>query len=112
MHSVLLALQGDGASPSPASGIVDMIVMFGGIFVIMYFLVLRPQRRQEQARREMLSRITKNDKVVTSGGIHGVVVSVRDDDVTRRVDEEKNVRIRVSRSALASVVVDDSDSGS
>ena len=107
MHSFLFALQGDGASPSPASGIIDMVVMFGGIFVIMYFLVLRPQRRQERARQDMLSQIGKNDKIVTSGGIHGVVMSVRDDDVTIRVDEEKNVRIRVSRSAVANVILDD-----
>jgi len=64
------------------------------------FLIL-PQRRREKERRAMLSSLRKNDKVVTIGGIHGVVHSIRDDKVVLKVDE--NTKITVSMSAIAGV---------
>lgn len=93
-----IAQQGGEPSPLPT------LIMFGSLFAIMYFLLWRPQQQKEGERQEMLKRLKKNDHVVTSSGIHGIVTSVKDDEVTLRVDDAQNVRIRFSRSAIASIV--------
>jgi len=72
------------------------------IFVIFYFLLIRPQKKQEKERRDMLSKLNKNDEVVTTGGIHGTVVNLKDKSVTLRVDE--NVKIEVERNCIALVL--------
>lgn len=73
---------------------------------VLYFLVLRPQRQQEQKRRAMIDAIKKNDKVVTSGGIYGTVTSVdaAADRVVLRIDDEKGVKVAFSRSAISRVI--------
>jgi preprotein translocase subunit YajC len=71
------------------------------IFVIFYFLLIRPQKKQEKERQKMLSSVAKNDEVVTSGGIHGTIVNVKDKTVILRVDD--NVKIEVERSAVAHI---------
>ena len=71
------------------------------IFVVFYFLLIRPQKKQEKERQKMLSALTKNQEVVTSGGIHGTVVNIKDKTVILRVDD--NVKIEIDRSAVAYV---------
>ncbi|HAH19905.1 MAG: preprotein translocase subunit YajC [Omnitrophica WOR_2 bacterium GWF2_43_52] len=71
------------------------------VMVIFYFLLIRPQKKQEDARKAMLKQIKKNDEVVTSGGIHGVVLTVKDRTVTLRIDD--NVKIEVDREAIARI---------
>ena len=80
------------------------LLMFGAMFAIIYFLMIRPQRRAEQERVDMQSKVKKNDHVIMSGGMKGVVTSVKDDEVTLKVDESNNVRIRFQKSAIAQVV--------
>jgi len=81
-----------GTSQAPAGGeqspnpFGNLFVMFGFMFFIFYILVLRPQRKRDRERLEMLSSVKKNDRVLTSGGIHGLVMSVKDDEVSLRVD--------------------------
>lgn len=89
--------------PVGAPGL-DIFIMIGGVMLIMYFLVIRPSRRQEARRQEMLGAIKKNDKVLTSGGLYGVVMAVRDDDIILKIDDDKNVRVRVARTAIASIL--------
>lgn len=71
------------------------------IFAIFYFLLIRPQRKQEKERQKMLSSLNKNDEIVTTGGIHGTVVNVKDKTLTLRIDE--NVKIEVERNCVAFV---------
>lgn len=71
------------------------------VFVIMYFIVLRPQQKKEKDRLNMLKKIKKNDEVVTSGGIHAVVLNVKDRTATLRVDD--NVKIEVDKDAIVRV---------
>jgi preprotein translocase subunit YajC len=66
--------------------------------------MIRPQRKQEKGRQEMLKALQKNDKVVTMGGLYGVVTNVRDKDVTIKIDESKDVRVKVLRSAISHVI--------
>ncbi len=81
-------------------------------FVVMYIIMIRPQRLKEKKRQEMLSKLKKNDRVVTIGGIFGTVVNIRDKDVVLRVDDGNNVKLRILRSAVARVVEKDEDAGS
>ena len=72
------------------------------IFVVMYFMLIRPQMKQQKELAQMQSRIKKNDEVVTAGGMHGTVVNVKDSVVTLRVDD--NVRIDVDKNAVTRLV--------
>lgn len=91
------------ATPPGGSG-WPLMLLFGLMFVIMYFFILRPQRKKEQERKAMLSRVRKNDHVVTTGGIHGVVVSVKENELLVRVDDTKDVKLRIDRSAISALI--------
>lgn len=71
------------------------------IFVIFYFLLIRPQKKAQDEHKRMIASLKKNDEVVTSGGIHGTIVNVKDAAVTLKVDD--NVKIDVEKSCIARV---------
>jgi preprotein translocase subunit YajC len=81
------------------------IYLFGFFFLI-YFMIIRPQKQQDQKRRAMIDAMKKNDKVLTSGGIYGTVISVdpSQDRVVLRVDDEKGVKVSFARSSVARVI--------
>ena len=90
--------QGVGASPDMLISILPFVL----IFVIMYFLIIRPQRAQLKKRQEMLSAVRRGDTVVTGGGIVGKVHKVLDDnEITLEIAE--NVRIRVLNASISEV---------
>jgi preprotein translocase subunit YajC len=78
-----------------------MVIMFA----VMYFLIIRPQKQKEKKRLEMITNVRKQDRIVTAGGVHGVVVTVKENDVIIRVDDAKDVKIKVDKSAITSVSV-------
>ncbi len=100
---MLFLLQAAGKQSSPG-GMLSMLLPFILMFVVMYFLILRPQKRKEKDRKALLSRVKKNDRVVTAGGIHGLVVSVRENELILRIDDAKDVKIKVDRSAIVTVL--------
>lgn len=103
----LLAQGADAAAPGDGSGqIVKTVVMMGAIFAIFWFLILRPQQKQEKARRAMLEALKKKDRVLTSGGLLGVVQDLRDDEVTLRISDNPDVKVRVRRSAVVEVLAE------
>lgn len=69
------------------------------IFVIFYFLLIRPQKTKEKEHRRLLRELNKNDEVVTSGGIHGTIVNVKDKTVILRIDE--NVKLEIEKNCIA-----------
>ncbi len=69
------------------------------LFVVFYFLLIRPQQKRAKEHKEMLQNIQKGDNVVTTGGIHGKVTSVAEDTIT--VEIADNVRIKVSKEAIS-----------
>ena len=71
------------------------------IFAVFYFLLIRPQKKQEKERQKMFSNLNKNDEVVTTGGIHGTIVNVKDKTVILRLDE--NVKIELEKNCVALV---------
>ena len=72
------------------------------IFVIMYFLILRPQQKRMKEQRNMIAELKRGDQVVTQGGIIGKITDVKDDEVT--VEIAQGVKIRVVRATIAQVV--------
>lgn len=75
------------------------------IFVIFYFLLIRPQQKKAKQHQEMLGKLKKNDEVMTSGGIYGRVISLADNVVTLEV--APNVRIRVNRPQISTVIANE-----
>ena len=80
---------------------MDMLPYMLAMVAIFYFLLIRPQQKQEKQRKEMLSAIKVGDKVVTSGGIHGKVSSMNDLTVSLTVDAK--VKITVDRQNVGRI---------
>jgi len=83
------------------SGLTQILFMYVPIFLIFYFLIIRPQQQQGKKTKEMLANLKKNDEVITTSGIHGTVVIVKEKTVVLRVDE--GCRIEFDRESIASV---------
>lgn len=79
---------------------------FLAIGVLAYFLFIRPESRRRAEFQKLLGSLKKNDRVITAGGIYGTIVNINKDadDVTLKIDDSNNVRIRVLRSAISRVV--------
>ncbi|HEV3026336.1 MAG TPA: preprotein translocase subunit YajC [Planctomycetota bacterium] len=97
---------GAAGQPPPASGpgdLLKMLPMFGMIFVVMYFLMIRPQGKLRKEREALLSGLKKHDHVVTASGIYGVIKQAKPDDpfVTLCIDERNDVCIRVTKESIA-----------
>ena len=71
------------------------------IFIVFYFLLIRPQKNKEKEHQNMLNKLAKNDDVVTTGGIHGTIVNLKDKTLTLRVDD--NVKIEVEKNCITYV---------
>ncbi len=105
---LLLAQEPNGNQPAPSLADLPWPA-FAIIGVMFYFLLIRPERKKRKELTDLLDSLKKNDRVVTIGGIHGVVVNVagESDEVTIRVDEGTNTKLRVSRSAISRVIGDE-----
>lgn len=84
------------------------------IGVLFYFVIWKPQKSKEQSFTSMIDNLKEKDRVVTIGGIHGVVTNIQREreEVTLRVDESTGAKLRVGVSAIARVVSDESKSES
>jgi preprotein translocase subunit YajC len=90
---------------APAAGGMDIVlqlVPFVLIFVIMYFLIIRPQQRKAKDHQEMLKNVRRGDQVVTTGGIVGKVTKAAD-DADLEVEIADGVRVKVARGMIADV---------
>ena len=90
------------ASPFGGDNMLVSLLPFILIFVIMYFLILRPQQRRVKQHQEMVKNVRRGDTVVTSGGLVGKVTKVIDDDQIE-VELAEDVRVRQMRSMVADV---------
>ena len=90
------------ANGNPMMQFLPLLII---MFAIMYFLIIRPQKQKEKKRLAMISNVRKQDKIVTSGGVHGVIVTVKENEVVIRVDDAKDIKLRIDKSAITSVTV-------
>ncbi len=109
MDSFILPLlmgapQAAGAAEGAGAGsLLTSFIPFIAIIAIFYLLIIRPQNKKRKETEHMLSALKKGDKIITIGGIHGVVQSVKDKTVIIKIDD--NVKMEFSRSAVSSVEV-------
>lgn len=102
LFSGLTLLQAAPAAGGSATGsMLSTLIPFALVFVIFYFLIIRPQNKKQKDMKKMIEAVQKGDKVVTIGGMHATVDKVKDGIVVLRVDD--NVKMEFSKSAIASV---------
>ena len=106
--SFISFLQATGASSASQSGsLLGTVVPFVLIIVIFYFFLIRPQNKKQKETEKMLNALKKGDKVITIGGIHGVISSVKEKTVIVKVDD--NTKIEFNRSAISSKEMSDEE---
>lgn len=98
LSSIAYAQEGAGAPAGPST-IVSFLPLII-IFVIFYFLLIRPQQKKAKEQKEMVANLKKGDRIITSGGIHGTITNVSDDTVN--VEIANQVRVKVARSHVSS----------
>ncbi len=98
MVDVAWAQAGSTAAPNQIVSLLPIVLMF----VILYFLLIRPQQKRAREHQELIQNLKRNDEVVTSGGIYGKIQSIADKVVV--IEIAPNVRIRLARDQVASVV--------
>ncbi|HEY2828422.1 MAG TPA: preprotein translocase subunit YajC [Pirellulales bacterium] len=115
-NSILLLAEdaapgGGAAPPNGPAGLLPMLFPLVLIFGLFYFLIMRPERRKQSDHKSLLESLKKNDRVVTIGGIYGVVANVQreDDRVTLKVDEANNTKLDVTFSSIARVLVEEAE---
>ena len=87
-----------------AGGTLGMILPLVLIFAVMYFLMIRPQKKKEKLKEMMLSQIIHGDKVLTIGGIHGKIVSIKDDNIILETGDSSNKSyLKICRWAVGEV---------
>ena len=87
---------GEGQGGTPL-----VILPYVLMFVVLYFLILRPQIKKQKSQQKMISELKKGDKIVTSGGLHGIILNLKDEVITVKIAD--NVRVEMSRSAVSRV---------
>jgi len=102
------------AQEQAPGGLFGMLWPLLAIGLLFWFLLIRPQQQEKRQREAMLSDLKRNDRIITVGGIRGVVTSVNReaDEVTIKVDEAANVKLRMTVSSIARIVIDESSDDS
>ena len=89
-------------SPKPGLfGSKGSLIFLGLMFVMMYLILFRGPRKKQQQHTQMVQTLAKNDRVRTIGGIIGTVVDIKDDEITVKIDESNNTKIKVVPSAIS-----------
>ena len=104
-----LLAQAQAAAPAPAPGPGGGLISFVPfifIFIIMYFMLFRPQKKRQQEQQRLVAALKTGDKVVTNAGIHGLIANVKDTTVMLKVAD--NVKIEVEKSSVTNVLKTDS----
>ena len=94
-------------APQPGQGggggsMISTLIMFGAIFAIFYFMIIRPQQKKAKEREALLASVKKGDKIITSGGIHGTIAGL--DEKTILLDVGNNTKIKMERTAIGQVL--------
>ena len=101
MLHVFLA-QAQSSPPTGPGGGIGFFVPFIFIFIIMYFVMFRPQKKRQEQQQKLISTLKTGDRVVTNGGIHGLISNVKETTVIVKVAD--NVKIEMEKSAITTVL--------
>ncbi len=99
---LLLAMAPPDGQGGGGGSMISTLIMFGAIFAIFYFMIIRPQQKRAKEREKLLSAVEKGDKVILSSGLYGTVAGL--EEKTILLDVGNNVKMKFERSAIASVV--------
>lgn len=99
VYGLLAANTAPAKNAQSGLGAWGLWIILGLMFIVMYFVLYRPQKKRAQEAQNMVSTLQKSDEVVTIGGIHGTIVKTTEDTVVLEVD--KGVRMTFSKSAIA-----------
>jgi len=104
MHFLAYAMGtgGTGGAEGGQGGAFGAFIPLILMFAIFYFLLIRPQQKKAKEHKSMISAIKKGDRVVSSGGLHGLVTGVTDEAVTMEIAPK--IRVKVSRGSIAGVI--------
>lgn len=104
---ILAQASGGSSAPGGMQGLMVTMMPMVLIFAIMYFLLIRPQQKKAKEHDALLSQLKTGDRILTSGGIYGVITGVKDKSLQVKIAE--GVVIEVSRGGVATVIGKDSD---
>lgn len=104
MFFSLLQVGGTGEGAAQSGSMLMTVLPFVLIIAIFYFFIIRPQNKKQKETEKMINALKKGDKIVTIGGIHGVVSSTKEKTVIVKVDD--NTKLEFNRSAIATVITD------
>lgn len=93
-----------GGTPEGPAGLVSLLP-FVLIFVVFYFLLILPQQRKQKQHKEMLTKLKKGDKIITSAGMWGAITRLEKDTVTVQIDD--NTKVKIQRENIARVRTDE-----
>src|ERR1700679_2755994 len=96
------------AGGAPAGGLIGFLPMLL-LLPVLYLVMIRPQQKKQKQWQEMLASIKAGDKITTTGGIRGTIISMKEDSMVIRVAPD-NLKLEVARNAIASVTQEDSSS--
>ena len=99
----LLLTAAAAAEPSLAGSLVSLLVMIVPFGLIFYFMLVRPQKKEQKRMNEMLSALETGDVVLTTSGFYGVVIDITDDTVIVEFGNNKNCRIPMQKAAIVQV---------
>ena len=101
-QTFLAQAQSAAPQPGPAGGIGSFFVPLIFIFIIMYFVMIRPQKKRQQQQQNLMAGLKTGDRVVTNAGIHGLISNVKESTVLVKVAD--NVKIEMEKSAVTTVL--------
>ena len=110
MNMLLLLMQAETPAKKPGGMFDPMTMMFIAlIFVVFYFFMIRPQKKRERERKDMLSQVRKGAQVRTIGGIFGRIVSAKEQFVIVEIDKQSGATIKLSRAAVSEILSDEAE---
>jgi preprotein translocase subunit YajC len=90
------------AGQSGGTGLMTMVLSFAFMFAVFYFVLIRPQKKKQQSRNQMLSTLKKGDKIVTIGGLHGTILEITNENVVLLVNDV--TKLTFERSAISHAI--------
>ena len=100
INYLTVAVAAQEANPAQPSALLQFLPLVF-LFVVFYFLLIRPQQKKQKEHASMLAKLDKNDEVITAGGIHATVISVGDKTATVRIAD--NVKVEIEKSSIQQV---------
>ena len=94
LNLIAMAPQQGGGS----GNMIQTIIMFGAIFAIFYFMIIRPQQKRAKDREKMISNLQKGDKVITTGGMYGTIAGIEEKTILVQISD--NVKVKFDKSAI------------